>query len=74
MGVIEAPPRKMIVGQNSVPNFLATGLHMKQVIQNEFKDKSFIERNLSIKPVDTSSYPCFNINIHQKKKFSCEFN
>jgi len=29
MGVIEAPQRKMIVGQNSVPNFLATGLHMK---------------------------------------------
>ena len=32
MGVIEAPPRKVIFGQNSVPNFLATGLHMKQVI------------------------------------------
>lgn len=64
----------MIAGQNSVPNFFATGLHMKQVISNEFKDKSFIERNLSIKQVETSSYACFNININQKKKFACEFN
>lgn len=32
MGVIEAPSRKKIAGQNSEPNFLATGLHMKEVI------------------------------------------
>ena len=64
MGVIEGPSRKVIAGQNSVPNFLATGIHMKQVIYNEFKDKSFLERNLSLKQVDTASHPCFNINIH----------
>ena len=32
MGVIEAPSRKVIAGQNLLPNFLATGIHMKQVI------------------------------------------